>query len=143
MSDAVYISVRMREQDVKEVNALGKDPLGSLVDGLIMTDECLTVFVDREPAMMFGACPESVISGSAVVWALGTDKMFERKFSMVREGRKIVKLWLEKFNKLHNIVDARNHLSIRWLEMIGFTIDRQGPLVINGHEFYRFEVKNV
>ena len=88
---------------------------------------------------LFGVAADA--AGHGVVWLAGHDELERPELAVAlgRISRRFVACWLREFKRLHNVVDPANKGSQRWLEWLGFTIDRdspaRGPL---GHELYRF-----
>lgn len=119
-SDIDYMmSKGLRDQDAKELEALGVDPRPSLEHGLKHSTECLTVVVDSSPCAMFGVVPHEGRFG--IIWLLGTDDLFKVSRRFLRES----KHWLEHITKNYdlvgNVVHRGNTVSIRWLSWLGFT----------------------
>lgn len=94
--------------------------------------------------ILFGVAKDRLAppaSNSALVWLAAHDEA-ERPdlaVSLARASRRFADCWQRQFNILHNVADPDNTLALRWLEWLGFVIDREnpvrGPL---GHELYRF-----
>lgn len=80
------------------------------------------------------------ITEDGEVWMVGTE-WFPTKYhpNFLRNCRWFVDTLNEAYPRLHNIVDSRNTLHLRWLEWCGFTIDRDHPQIINGVPFFPFE----
>jgi hypothetical protein len=89
---------------------------------------------------MFGAVPCSDLDGD--VWLLGTDALATRPLAgqFLRQSR----FWLTALHEgcapiLHNVIDARNTLHIRWLQWLGFTfIKRHEVFGVEGRPFLEF-----
>ena len=124
----VIMDQGLREQDRKELDAMGVNAEETLRHGLKNSDECLTVVVDSVPVAMFGVVRHTDISG--IVWFLGTDGLFNISRQFLTES----KHWLNHISKgyllVGNIVHVENTISIRWLQWLGFTfLARQGDFI--------------
>lgn len=91
----------------------------------------LTAFVEGEGiAAIFGVAPVSGYPKLGQVWCVGSDLIEHHK----REFLTLSREWLEAANRrypvLGNVIDARNEVSLRWLQWMGFSlvgkIDRFG-----------------
>ena len=124
--DAEFIGHRLRAEDAREVAACGLRPRDAVLISFRASDYCFTGEVDGEPAMIFGVgC--SLFGETASVWALGTDACRRVPMSMVRIGRQVVAELLRVYPRLENYCDARYVESLRWLRLLGFTIDEPEP----------------
>lgn len=114
------LEVGLRDQDAAELEASGVTPKEALDNGLEHADAlCMTIKVDSEAVAMFGVCP-STVEGVGIVWMLGTEGIFDARRELVEDAP----LWMDMFNKVYpiitNYVDARNTVSIAWLEKMGY-----------------------
>jgi hypothetical protein len=132
----------MRQADVDEVAASGKEPYLALADSLNSSIMAWTGLVDDEPVCVFGVAPLDILSGIGSPWLLGTGFLPRYAMTFLRMNKAYVQKMSELFPHLENYVDARNKLSIRWLKWLGFQFDAQPvPYGIWGTPFYRFWMK--
>lgn len=134
--DVLELKDNLRTEDISECQACGHTPTEALARGYIFSDECYSAKVNGKTEAMFGVSSTKQPDGFGAVWYLGSDESFKHPISLVREGRKQINKWLEKYRVLYNAVDKRNEKHIAWLKHIGFTISN--PVNINGYEFYNF-----
>lgn len=114
----------MREADRDEVMASGGiTPLEALVlsVGYTASDMRWTILMDGVPAAMWGASADDTSADHGQVWLLASPTIYKlgrRRF--YAESRAYVSRMLDRFATLANYVDARNTVSMRWLENLGF-----------------------
>lgn len=116
------IATRLREMDRIECEAMGRTPKEALRTGLRMSMHPITVLIDGYPEAMLGVMPVSMISGRAIPWMLGTDKLFTQARAFATFGPLIVEEWLKIFRHLENLVAADNAPAIRLLSHLGFHV---------------------
>jgi len=124
-----FIAQGLRPADRAEVQATigSEDPFwalfesweGSTASWLILDDTGL-------PIGIFGVAPH-VVPGLGIAWLLGTEGMEREAVSVARQTRGYVAELHRYFPVLWANVDARNELSMRWLEWAGFTITDADP----------------
>lgn len=98
---------------------------------------CFTAFVDEQaqyPVAIFGAGNDPQVKERGLIWLLATSDI--RK--VAKSVLKLAPIWLDFFedrypNALHNWVDARNKLHLRWLDKMGFRFDQ--TKMIRGQQF--------
>lgn len=131
----------LRAADRAEIEALsGVSPTEALLHGL-HGDACLAGFTgDDRPVCMFGVS-QSTGPGEAFVWLMATTELERVGMTFLRQGRAYFDAFHDIYPLLHNYVDARNELHIRWLKWLGCTFIQTN--VIMGvqqrpfHEFVR------
>jgi hypothetical protein len=133
------IAARMRAADREEVFAAsGRSPLSALSFSYRHSCQAWTALFDGRPEVMWGVGDLDILTGIGAPWLLGTDAV-ETNF---RGFLRISKHWpaqlLGRYRLLRNVVDARNAVSLRWLEWLGFRLFE--PVQINGHAFRLFEM---
>ncbi|GAA3112829.1 hypothetical protein GCM10010520_66260 [Rhizobium viscosum] len=133
------IASRMRAADREEVFAAsGRSPLSALCFSYRHSSLAWTALFDGRPEVMWGIGDINILTGIGAPWLLGTDAV-EKNF---RGFLRISKDWpaqlLSHYRLLRNVVDARNAISIRWLEWLGFRLF--APVEINAHPFHLFEM---
>ena len=131
-SDPEELGPRLRKADKDEIYALaGIEPTLGLQISMECSDRCYTVRdLDNDtPFSMFGTSPnEGAMTTTAAVWFLGSDDLFKKnKVSFLRNSAFWVVKLFSDYNILHNLVDARNTVHIRWLKWLGFTFIADVP----------------
>jgi len=76
-------------------------------------------------AGMFGVRDEG--NGVGRIWLSGTDELVTMKRQFIRESRRYLVGMESMYKLLHNEIDERNTLHIRWLQWLGFTFIRRIP----------------
>ena len=140
VKDAEYLAPRLRGSDKKEVMAMGLSPCDALNLSFVGSDECFAGVVNGEVAMLFGTA-QGLYDETASIWALGSEVCNECPVSMVKFGRRMVQLFLEKYDMLENYCDAEYESSLRWLKLIGFTVCPPESKGVHGEKFCRIYVK--
>lgn len=124
-----YIAANLRPADLAEVRATVGDvdpfwPLfesmeGSTASWLILDDTGL-------PIGAFGVAPHAALK-VGIAWLLGTPEIEQAALSVGRQTRRYVGEMQDIYPILWANVDARNELSLRWLEWAGFTFMDADP----------------
>jgi len=124
--DLDYLAANLREIDKAEIKAFnGMEVREGLEFCLENNDEVWIACVEGVPACIFGlseATQEDEENTSAVIWALGTDLLFEHKKALNLISRKVIRDWLNRFDVLFNYIWSKNETHIRWVEGMGFTL---------------------
>lgn len=137
---ARYVSERLRQEDVVEVEALGLDKETAVIESWRSSDLCYTAYVGDTPFFVFGVVYKGV-RGAGYVWALGTEECDRHPVSMVRYGRMFVDHFLSICPVLVNWCDYRYGKALKWLRVIGFRIGSPRPHGLKGELFCRISVK--
>lgn len=129
----------LRQQDVAELEALGRDPRDALLEAVSSCGVLVfTIHVDGRAAGVFGAMATAV-PGVGAAWMLGTDNLLSIRRELVREGVRWINFLNTVYPVLTNYVDERNDISIRWLERLGFEFPYVDDFVTDeGITFRRF-----
>lgn len=138
----MWLSSRLRPDDIREIEvASGKAPEDSVPLSFDVSTKCYTMrycdsqgAIERHPVAIFGVADDPQNDSMGVVWLLAT----ERIYKVARALMKVAPAWLDKLSEdypggLHNLVDARNTLHVRWLQKTGFR--SLGVVPINGQQF--------
>ena len=130
----------MRAADEREVMRMGlADPYMALVEGLEDSELALAAYTDHGIACMIGVARPSLLGDSHVIWLLGHDDLEKYAVRFLKESRRVLSRILAAYPRLENYVDADNAATIRWLEWLGFSFDKDHPLTSPmGFPFYRF-----
>lgn len=144
---ARWMAPRLREADKAEIAAMtGSYPESALLRGL-EGDVCVTaVSPEGDPFLMAGVRP-SRFPEAGFVWMLGTDAIENFSIPFLRHARGYLDAFHDIYPLLHNYVDARNTVHIRWLKWMGCTFIQTRPRMgVQGrpfHEFVRIRKPNV
>jgi len=85
---------------------------------------------------MLGVVPNGLIGS---IWMVGTPDLKKISVSFLKNCQGVFKVLKNNFQLLHNYVDARNELHIRWLKWMGFTfIKKHNHIGIEQLPFYEF-----
>lgn len=128
----------LRQGDADEILAGGRDPVQALYESYSASwPHVFTIHVDGVPAGVFGA-GQGREQELGIPWMLGNDRLLTIPKDLVREGR----IWIDYLNSIYphleNWVDARNHVSIRWLSAMGFVFPGETIALASGINFRRF-----
>jgi hypothetical protein len=134
-----YVAAFMRPRDVAEVWASHHAaPAEALQRGVSSAIVAWTGLVNGEPVCIFGASPNSLLTGDGSPWMLATPtlQVVERPF--LRVSRAAVEAMQDIFPRLVNYVDNRNVCAQRWLAWLGFTLEPPAPYGAEQLLFRRF-----
>lgn len=130
----------MRQADKDEVTAAtGRSPLWCLVYSYRHSSICMTVLIDGEPEMIFGAGDVSILTGLGAPWLLASDRAVSHKVEFLRGSVRWRDQLLRRYDILRNVVDCRNKIAIRWLRWLGFVFSE--PFKLRGYDFMMFELR--
>lgn len=91
------------------------------------------------PFALFGVTDDPQHCGMGIVWFLGTPDVKGVGRRILREAAFWLASWDRRYpNGLHNFVDTRNLLHLRWLELLGFEF---GPIVDVGDTPFVYTVR--
>ncbi len=136
-SDAVWIGLNLRPSDVEEVMlSHGMSPHEAVKASYCESDICRGIASDDgEPVGLCGVVEHRI-------WMLGTPDLTATRrgrWQLIVEGRKWVDSCFEEVGgPLFNQVYSKNTESIRWLKMLGFTVDIPKPIGKSGALFCDF-----
>jgi hypothetical protein len=140
--DLILVATKLRAADREEQRAVGHTEPLAVYRAMIHATEANIATDNIEPVCAFGLGAPIAFGHEAHPWMLGTDLMLNNRHTFIRESRKIVAAWRERFAVLSNYVDARNTVSIAWLRWLGFTIGDAVPYGPFGLPFHRFEMRS-
>jgi hypothetical protein len=70
---------------------------------------------------------------------VATDELLEYQMKFLRRSRIYIELIQQEYPLLHNVVDARNELHIKWLKWMGFKfIQLHEEYGVEKRPFYEF-----
>ena len=132
--DIMYLKDNLRQADIEEITATGSNPLVSLCEGYIFSQECYTCIYNDKPSGMFGLSYFGDKQGS--IWFLGTDDLQKVPKEWLICGRQYINHFLEIYPILSNMVSIDNRVHIRWLKHLGAIFS--APYEVNGNLFRDF-----
>lgn len=121
-----HIAANLRPADLAEMRALQgpdmEDPFWTLVESWD-NSAATWLILDRTdlPIGIFGVAPHYV-SGLGIAWLVGTEGIEREALSIARQTSGYIEQMNRYFPILWANVDARNELSMKWLEWSGFHI---------------------
>ena len=136
----------MRAQDVDECLAAGHSDMRQvLAHGVAKSTWACTAAVGGVPAAIFGVAPLSpnLLDPTGVPWLLGTDLVPQHQRALARLAPRYITEMLRAYPRLMNVVHARNTVSLRWLERMGFSIHPPHRHKGTGEMFHLFEMRDV
>ena len=136
LEDVYELSNNLRQDDINELSAFNLTAEDGLLRGFTLSEECFSVKENNKTIGMFGVSNYDLPSHFGSIWFLGSIETEKHPITFVKEGRKYVDKFLQKYDILINAVDGRNTKHIEWLKRIGMTITK--PIFINGYEFLQF-----
>jgi hypothetical protein len=140
-SDCDAIAENMRLPDIEECLALGFTPIDALHASVISSLSTRTATLDGYPVAIFGiSVDEDSRVGSP--WMLGTSAFDRHGMKLVKFSRDWVRGMIGLFDTLENYVHAENTRSIRYLKLIGFTVEEPTPYGVYDKPFCRFYMEN-
>lgn len=139
LEHVIHIANHMRAADAAEVWASSrKTPLEAMLSGFKYSDRSIVVMVNDEPCAMIGLVIQSILTGTGVVWMLGSDESMNHRKLFLELSPPVIKEMLDVCPMLFNYVHADNKKSIRWLQWLGFTIESPKAHGVEGELFHKF-----
>lgn len=139
--DLEYVAEHMRQADKDEAKASGFDcPRKALVESFRNSrPECYSVMHQALPVAMFGVVPDPYDPKIGSIWLLGTDHVTnDYPISFLRQCRRFLPILMSGYEMVHNVVDRRNTVHIKWLRWMGFSILREITYGPESRPFYEF-----
>lgn len=134
--DTWLLANRVRKADVDELWAgLRYTPEQAIRYGLQHSSVVRTAFIEGEAAAIYGVVPRE---GAGIPWAVFTTTIDRHALTFLRGSRRELESMREGYDRLVNVVDARNTLAVRWLQWLGFALDEPVPYGPDGVLFHRF-----
>ena len=141
--DALALAPRLRRADREEVWASGGlSGESALLVSLLHSAPGLAWAgrIDGEIAALFGVARPSLLSDEGRPWLLASPLMERHPVAVLRHSQSYLVLARGPFTRLWNYVDARNHVSRRWLAWLGFTLEPPAPYGAAGLPFHKFHM---
>lgn len=125
VADAMSLSKYLRKDDVREIAALtGREPVKSLMDGVLNSDECKVATIDGEIMSMWGVAraKKSSVLGErlGIGWLLTSDLVDSHPLTFWRLSKAILDDMFERWDCITNFMDCRYLKAKRWGMRLGF-----------------------
>lgn len=130
---------QLRQADRDELRALDPTlcPEESLRESVRLADEAWMAVSDEGEIVAMWGC--RLFEGTLIPWLLGSERIVNYPMSLVRLGREYVARLDARGLPMWNVVWSENVVSQQWLEVLGFTVERDFPIEVpSGAKFYRF-----
>ena len=128
----------LREADVEEIHASTGLPAAAAVAYSIAVSRAYSVLLDGRPVVIFGVGPMGRTNGNKTgeIWLVATEEIEKRPVMFYRVSKRLFPMVCDGYSDLVNFVDARNILSLRWLQWLGFEIEEEKPFGVYGLPFH-------
>jgi hypothetical protein len=136
LRDAQFISNHLRPEDWAEIGVISDDPRREVMAGALGAALCYTVRRSKyalHPDILYGVTTDQTMLGAGIVWLVGTPLVHRVALSFLKAAPGILEDLVVGYDFLHNYVDERNTLHLRWLKHLGFTFNSR--VVIKGYNF--------
>ena len=123
---AFLIGSNLRQADIDELKQFDDtNPLKAVIDSFEGSQICKVVLIDDVPSIILGV-GEAEFQGCdyGIPWMLATDRIEKIKRAFVKGSAKELQAFEALHPKLFNYVHCENALAIRWLEWLGFNVDK-------------------
>lgn len=137
-----FIADNMRHADAVEVmSSHGHTPIEALMNAWNLSDYSVIITVNGIPAVIYGVCLLSVVTGAGLPWMLSAERAVKYKKSLLKYSPPVVDDMLKVCSSLSNHVHVDNKLSVRWLKWLGFSIEEPTPYGVRNELFHRFHLE--
>lgn len=138
-ADAVWIGARLRPEDAREVRTMsGLGPETAVPKAYAASTSCFTARCvdassgsiapgrpDADPCVIFGVTDDPREPTVGCIWLLATPEIRRCSKAVLQESPYWLAAFLRRYpGGLHNWVDSRNPLHIRWCRRVGFRFGR-------------------
>lgn len=139
-SDAIaFDAVGFREADAREARRLGFAPGELLLRSVRDSAVSVAGLADGEVQSIFGVSDAGLLGGIGIVWMVAHAFVERVPLAFLRHCRRFLRVFLEYYPRLENIVDAENAVTIGWLKHMGFVVETDRAVVTPlGYPFHRF-----
>lgn len=129
----------MVEIEQAECRAFGLSPLDALATGMRESAAAMVIYDthDYSALAMLGCGMVTSPTLAGVPWALSTNRAKQFPRAWMWWGRRFTQAYLGTYGLLANVVHRDNHVSIRWLEAIGYYVD-ETVIDVGGEPFHQF-----
>lgn len=139
-----FTDFKMREMDYLETSAtMGITSPLLILKQAVSKSQYTWVIKTNRILGVFGVTPYPQTDVIGIPWLIGDEGLSDiSPKTYVRMSKDIIEAFHRKFEVLANIVMADYVKAIRWLEVIGFTVNREDPYIYSDKQFYMFHKRN-
>lgn len=139
------IGAKLRAEDRAEIAGLGGSVRKALWRGFRNSIWCRVATFDGELAAIWGLCVGmhpglGPLCSKAVPWLLTTDAVERLPVTFIRHARREVASMRTLYPVLENHVAADYRRAVKFLGLLGFTVDAPAPIGVGGALFRRFHI---
>lgn len=139
------IGPKLRREDTAEIAGLGGNVRKALWRGFRRSIWCRVATVDGDLAAIWGLCVAGdtslgLLSRKAMPWLLTTEAIEHIPVAFVRHARREVASMRMLYPALENHVAADYRRAVKFLRLLGFTVDAAKPVGVGGALFRRFHI---
>lgn len=118
-----YVLDNLREEDKFEMRIEFGENYKQIIKKHCLKSTHIKIIVNGnfKPVGLFGY--EEVDSETAEVCLLATDELKKHFIDFLNQAKTYLLFWKKKYKKLHNYVYKHNKQAIRWLKILGFTVE--------------------
>jgi len=143
--DVLAFQTCLRPQDVAEIAGLGITVRKALWRGYRNSVRCRVAYIDGEPAAIWGVCVnlhpgQGPLSNQGVPWLHTTAAIERMPVTFVRQARREIAEMRKLYPHLENHVAADYSRAVRFIRLLGFTVDPPKPVGLSGAMYCRFHL---
>ena len=125
LDDVEYILDNLREEDLIEATETHKENWRQEIINELLKHQNEYIIAkskkDKKPVLMAGAFnQDKTMPYSAVVWMLSTPEIAKHQKTFIKEMKKEIEKYDEKYSLLCNRIYKSNHIAKKWLKLVGF-----------------------
>ena len=138
--DIDFLAPNLRQADRNEcLAATGCEPHNVMLEGLKQGEKTLTMVAPTGIPVGLLGVGKSIIEDAGAIWLVATDDIEKYQMTFLRHSKRVLKELQQDYLALHNYVDARNSLHIKWLKWMGFKfINKFDRFGVEQRPFYEF-----
>jgi hypothetical protein len=136
LADARALAENIRPHDAEECRAFGREPLESLLLPFFARQQVYAISDPTDTVYAVFGVTDMITWGCP--WMLASNQFHKIARPFASRCRQYFDLMSAEYSYLENRVSANNRVAHRWLNHLGFTIEKQSPEVHGGVTFYPF-----
>ena len=140
--DDDFSHFEMREMDYRETSASTglSSPHNILATAVTTSDYTWVIHNDADIVGIFGVSRYLNRAPVGIPWLIGSTRMFDimTPTQYTRIAKRVINRFLIQYPSLANLVMAEYTSAVRWLQLLGFTIDKSNPVILSDKQFYLF-----